>query len=135
MSRYEEKIIELLKRGRYRFEREKRFTDLKKGHYRYDFYVFGGRATPTLIEVQGEQHYTPIKKFYRTRAEFESAKERDRRKISYALANGIPLYVVPYWEIGNLNSADQIFTEKFRARDRWKNDKDKQKFDKIGNLR
>ena len=124
MSKGEEKIIQLLKKGKYKFEREKRFTDLKKGKYRFDFYVHCGRPKFCLIELQGQQHYQQVKKFHRTRAEFVAAQERDRRKISYCLANQIPLYVIPYWELDKLTSAADLFQEKFRARDRWKNDKD-----------
>lgn len=133
-SKGEEKIISLLKQGKYKFEREKRFKDLKHGMYRFDFYVVGGRPKNCIIEVQGEQHYKYIAKFYRSRAEFMAAQERDRRKISYCLANNIPIYVIPYWELENLTSADEIFTEKFRARSRWKNDQDKRKFDMRANF-
>jgi len=34
------------------------------------------------------------------------------------------IYVIPYWEIENLRSAADVFQQKFRARDRWKNDDD-----------
>ena len=131
MSKGEEKVIQLLKKGRYKFEREKRFTDLKKGKYRFDFYVHRGRSKFCLIELQGQQHYQQVKKFHRTRAEFVAAQERDRRKISYCLANQIPLYVIPYWELDKLTSAADLFQEKFRARDRWKNDKDWRNHEKI----
>ena len=124
MSKGEEKIINLLQKGRYRFEREKRFSDLKHGLYRFDFYVVGGRAIPCAIEFQGEQHYKHVKKFHNTRAEFEAAKERDRRKISYCLAHNIPLYIIPYWELDNLHTAADLFDPRFRARSRWKNDQD-----------
>lgn len=79
MSKLEEKVITLLKRGNIRFMREKTFPDLRKGRFRYDFeiYVDGGRA---LLEIQGQAHYEFIPKFYKRRADFESAKERDRRK-------------------------------------------------------
>ena len=129
MSSYEEKIIKILRKEKIHFEREKSFSDLKKGKYRYDFYILGGR--PCLIEVQGAQHYGFVKKFYKTQTDFKKAQERDRRKISYALAHNIPLYVVPYWEIDNLSCAADIFNEKFRARDRWKNDRDWQFHKKI----
>lgn len=130
MSSYEEKIITLLQQNKIKFKREKRFTDLKQGKYRFDFevYVEGSRM---MIEVQGEGHYTPIPKFHHTRAEFKAAQERDRRKISYCLAHQIPLYIIPYWEIENLNSASDIFQEKFRARNRWKNDMDWQRFQNL----
>ena len=127
MSRYEEQVISLLKKGRYKFEREKRFSDLKHGLYRFDFYVVGGRAIPCCIEVQGAQHYQYVNKFYTTRAEFEAAKERDRRKISYCLAHGIPLYIIPYWELENIHTAADLFNPRFRATSRWKNDQDWQR--------
>lgn len=127
MSKGEEKIVNLLQKGRYRFEREKRFKDLKHGLYRFDFYVVGGRAIPCILEYNGAQHYQHVKKFHATRAEFEAAKERDRRKISYCLAHGIPLYIIPYWELDNLHTAADLFNPRFRATSRWKNDQDWQR--------
>ena len=127
MSKGEEKVIELLQKGRYKFEREKRFQDLKHGLYRFDFYVVGGRAIPCIIELNGAQHYQYVKKFYSSRAEFEAAKERDRRKISYCLAHNIPLYIIPYWELDNLPTAADLFNPRFRAASRWKNDQDWQR--------
>ena len=135
-SKGEEKIIQLLQRGGYRFEREKRFKDLKHGMLRFDFYVVSGPSKNCIIEVNGAQHYKPVSKFHRTRAEFVAAQERDRRKISYCLANGIPIYCIPYWELDGLTCAADLFQVKFRAYDRWKNDRDyanfliNEKFDK-----
>ena len=123
-SKGEEKIIQLLHRGGYRFEREKRFKDLKHGMLRFDFYVVGGPLKNCIIEVNGAQHYKPVGKFHRTRAEFVAAQERDRRKISYCLAHQIPIYCIPYWELDGLTCAADLFQPKFRAYDRWKNDKD-----------
>ena len=130
MSKGEEKIITLLQKGKYRFEREKRFSDLKKGLYRFDFYVLrAGR--PVLIELNGAQHYEHVKKFHPTRAEFEGAKERDRRKISYALAKGIPLYIIPFWELENLNKSADLFRREYLALNRWKNDLDWQRYQNL----
>ena len=52
MSHYEEKIVTLLKRDKIKFEREKKFNDLRQGRLRYDFYIYvhGG---PVLCEIQG----------------------------------------------------------------------------------
>ena len=133
-SKGEEKIISLLKQEQYEFEREKRFKDLKHGLFRFDFYVHGAR--PCILEYNGEQHYQYINKFYNKRSDFEGAKERDRRKISYCLAHNIPIYCIPYWELDKCTSATDLFKEQYRARDRWKNDHDyaefkaKEKFDK-----
>lgn len=127
MSHYEEKIVTLLKRGKIKFEREKRFSDLRNGRFRFDFYVYvqGG---PAVVEVQGEQHYQFVSRFYKSRKDFMAAHERDRRKISYCLANQIPIYCIPYWEIENLTCAADLFQERFRAKTRWKNDIDFQNF-------
>lgn len=123
MSKLEEKVITLLQKGHIRFMREKTFPDLRKGRFRYDFevYVDGGRA---LVEVQGQQHYQFIPKFYKRRADFESAKERDRRKISYALAHRIPLYIIPYWELEHITTARDLLRPQYLATTRWKNDQD-----------
>ena len=130
MSKLEEKVIILLKKGHIRFLREKTFPDLRKGRFRYDFelYVDGGRV---LLEVQGQQHYQFIPKFYKRRADFESAKERDRRKISYALANRIPLYIIPYWELEHMTTARNLLRPQYLATTRWKNDIDWQDHQKI----
>jgi hypothetical protein len=55
-------------------------------------------------------------------------QEHDRRKISYALANDIKIYIIPYWELNKITSVRQIFDEKYLARDRWKNDDDYENF-------
>ena len=127
-SKGEEKIIGLLKKSRYRFEREKRFGDLKRGLYRFDFYVLSGRSTPCVIEFNGVQHYVQLTHFQTTAREFKAQQERDRRKISYCLAHNIPIYIIPYWEIDNIHTAADLFKDKYRAKDRWKNDRDWKKF-------
>ena len=124
MSKGEEKIISLLQKGKYKFEREKRFSDLGRGTYRFDFYVYRNKAKNCVIEFQGEQHHIYVSKFYNSSADFKKAKERDRRKISYCLAHDIPIYIIPFWEYGNLHSAKDLFNPKFLAHSRWKNDQD-----------
>ena len=124
VSKGEEKIISLLKKGGYKFEREKRFGDLKHGLYRFDFCVSRGRSKFCIIEYNGEQHYQPVGKFYHSRADFEKARERDRCKINYCLAHNIPIYIIPYWELDKITTSRDLFKDKYRAKDRWKNDKD-----------
>lgn len=118
MSRYEESIIKILKQGQISFIREKTFSDLKHGLFRFDFYIFNLYGTPAIVEVDGEQHFKPI---YGRQA-FLKGQEHDRQKNSYCLANNIPLYRVPYWEIYELKSISDIFTEKHLVKNRWHND-------------
>lgn len=120
----ENRIESILNRARIKYIKEKKFQDLKHGLYRYDFYIpnYCGRAI--IIEYNGEQHYHYIKHFHKTRRDWERAKSHDRQKISYALANNIEIYEVPYWELGNLVAIDDVLCERFRAFSRWKNDED-----------
>ena len=130
MSGLEEHILKILKHDHIFFEREKTFQDLRKGKYRFDFYCPYSPRGRAVIEVQGQQHYQFIGKFFKSRHEFLAAQERDRRKISYCLANNLKLYCIPYWEIENIKSSKDIFQNKFLAKTKWKNDEDWQKFSK-----
>lgn len=131
-SKGEEKIITILQNDKIKFEREKTFSDMKQhGHnLRLDFFIPDQNIA---IEFNGLEHYEQVEFFQKTRYDFLKRQEYDRYKISYCLAHNIKLYIIPYWEIDNLKTAQDLFQEKYRARDRWKNDRDyakKPKFDK-----
>ena len=119
MSSLELKIKGLLQKGHFYIEREKIFKDCYNGLYRYDFFL---PEINTLVEVNGEQHYIYNKKFYKNKSEFLKAQERDRRKISYALAHGMKIYCIPYWEIDNISMPEDIFAQKFLAKSKFHND-------------
>ena len=124
MSKGENKIVDLLNQAGIKFQREKSFSDLKHGLFRYDFYIPNLNGGPAIIEFNGEQHYHYVAHFYRTPREWRKMQEHDRRKISYALANKIKIYIIPFWEIDKITTARQLFDEKFLARSRWKNDEE-----------
>lgn len=119
MSKYEEQIIKILKKEKISFQREKTFSDLKHGLFRFDFYIPNLQGAQAIIEVDGEQHFKPIY----GRQSFLKGQEHDRRKNSYCLANNIPLYRIPYWEIKNLKTATDIFQDNFLVKTRWHNDR------------
>lgn len=118
MSKYEESVVKILKQGQISFIREKTFSDLKHGLFRFDFYIYNLDGAPAIVEVDGEQHFKPIY----GRQSFLKGQEHDRRKNSYCLANNIPLYRIPYWEIENLKTSADIFSIKFLVKTRWHND-------------
>lgn len=118
-SNGEKQIIKILNKERIKFVREKRFKDLKRGLLRFDFYI---PSLGVLIEVDGAQHFHQVKKFQRTYSEFLQTQGNDRRKNSYCLANGIPLYRIPYWELENIKTSKDIFQEKFLVKRRGHND-------------
>ena len=121
MSKGENKIIDLLNQAQIKFDREKTFSDLKHGKFRFDFYFKDVYGADCIIEFNGEQHYHYVGKFYKNQVEWRQAQGRDMRKISYCLAHNIKLYIVPYWEIDNIKSLYDVLQEKYRARDRYKN--------------
>lgn len=115
-SSLEEKIITILKKEKIKFQREKTYPDLKFGYYRFDFFLLQYNL---LIEVDGAQHYKFSKLFHKKRQDFLKAQERDRRKNSYALSHNIPLYRIPYFEIENINTFQDIIQDKFLVKDKW----------------
>lgn len=122
MSKGENIIARLLNGANVEFEREKTFTDLRAGRYRFDFYCPNVNGAPAIIELNGAQHYQQIGKFHKTVAEFHKGQEHDRRKISYCLANKIKIYCIPYWDLEQLKRADDLFRDRYLARNRWHND-------------
>lgn len=115
-SSLEEHIISVLKKEKIKFQREKTYPDLKFGYYRFDFFL---PQYNLLIEVDGAQHYKFSKIFHKKRQDFLKAQERDRRKNSYALSHNIPLYRIPYFEIENINTFQDILQDKFLVKDKW----------------
>ena len=102
------------------WEKEKTFPNLTyKGHLlRYDFAIYDARGLKCLCEFDGIQHFDEIKFF----KNFKHMKENDRRKNQYALDHNIPLYRIPYWEINNITSIEDIFNPKFRVKSKFHND-------------
>ena len=119
ISQGEEKIISILKKEKVKMVREKTFQDLKHGNFRFDFYL---PERNILIEYDGQQHFQQVPFFQKTRADFQKTQEYDRRKNSYCLANNIPLYRVPYWEIENINCFKQLIKKDFLVKNKWHND-------------
>ena len=119
MSGYEKKVAQILNKRKINYQQEKSFKDLKHGLFRFDFYIPNFNGRPILIEVDGEQHFKPV---YGRQA-FLKGQEYDRRKNSYCLANNIPLYRIPYWEIKNIEDINDILKEEFLVKNRWHNDK------------
>ena len=126
MSLGEEKIASILTKAKIPFEREKTFKDLKCGTYRYDFFIEDLHGRRAIIEYNGRQHYECIKKFYPTTRHWMMALERDRKKISYALANDIDIYIIPYFDFDRLQTVKDLFLKQYKAKNRWHNDEIRQ---------
>jgi len=121
-SSYELYILKVLSRGKVVFEREKTFSDLRRGKYRYDFYIPNCGGKKVLIEVDGEQHFNQIKHFQKTRSDFKKTQEHDRRKNSYALAHGYTLIRIPYWRVNEIKTVEDLFNPDFIVKSKYHND-------------
>lgn len=115
MSSYENKIVQILRRESIKFEREKTYDDLRRGKYRFDFYI---PEDNVLIEIDGQFHFKPIL----GRAALLKQQEHDRRKNSYCLANNIKLYRIPYWEVDNIKKVSDLFDDVFLVKEKFHND-------------
>jgi hypothetical protein len=54
LSKGEEKIAKILGKENISFQREKSFSDLKHGLFRYDFYIHNHNGRKIVIEYNGE---------------------------------------------------------------------------------
>ena len=118
VSSYEEQVALILKKERIKFYREKTYSDLKHGKYRYDFYL---PIVNFLIEVDGQYHFFPI----RGLQELKKQQEHDRRKNSYALAHNIQLFRIPYWDLesGAIKTFNDLIQKKYHVVNKWHNDR------------
>lgn len=101
-------IEEILNKNNLLFEKEKTFDNCKfmdsntKG--RFDYYV----NNSFLIEYDGEQHFKKCDQSY-FKDSLEKRQEHDKYKNQWCLENNIPLYRIPYWELDNIKTLEDIF--------------------------
>lgn len=114
-SSYEEKIIKILLKGRISFVREKTFSDLKHGLFRFDFYI---PSKKIIIEMDGQYHWLPI----HGRAALLKQQEHDRIKNSWCLTHDMTLYRIPYWKLNEIETFQDICRQDFLVQSKWHND-------------
>ena len=127
MSKGEDKIIKIFNKYKVRYNREVIFPNLfgkKQTPLRFDFGIYSsdGRLI-ALVEFDGEQHFKYTKHFYKNKSDFTYRRGCDRKKNEWALNNKIPLYRIPYWELDNISSVNDILNEKYRVLSIYHNDR------------
>lgn len=74
---------------------------------RFDFAIIEDNKVQCLIEFHGKQHYEET-----GLGNFEQRKQYDEYKMKWAQKNNIKLYIIPYWEINNIEKIlDNIIKE------------------------
>ena len=125
VSKGEQKIINLLRRGGLKFEREITFNGLNGNSgvpLRFDFGIYQNGKLVLLIEVDGVQHFTYTPHFHKTINGFKKQREWDRRKNKYCLMNKIPLIRIPYWALEDLTLKDVLTNPAYRVVSKYHND-------------
>ena len=103
-SHGEKKIRETLSKNNVNFTTEYVIPELlseKGGYLRFDFAIFQDNRLYKLIEFNGPQHYGPQSGYYE--GKFDEIQKRDKLKIEYCKKHNIPLQIIKYDEIENIN--------------------------------
>lgn len=125
LSKGAQKIASILRQHLLPYSCEYEFSDLrgKKGvPLRFDFAVFNHGKLLALVEYDGEMHFQRVNHYHKNQSDYLRAKERDRVKNKYCLMNNIPLYRIPYFEIDNINTLQDIFSAEHRVTTKYHND-------------
>lgn len=106
MSNQELEVKNILEQNNIIFKYDEPFFEdlisINGGICRYDFILFNkNNEIIRLIEVDGEQHFKPIKLFG-GEEEFKKRLENDKRKNEYAKNHNFPLVRIPYTEQGKV---------------------------------
>lgn len=98
ISVYEKIVKDILNDCNITYIMEYTFDDCKyKKKLRFDFAVFDKFNLKFLIEVDGAQHFRPLKNYGGKKA-FEEGKKRDEIKNKYCKDNGIMLIRLPFYK-------------------------------------
>ena len=105
-SKGETKIEKILRENNVKYSQQYVFSELVSlngGKLKFDFAVFNDdNSLRYLIEFNGVQHYKPID-FFGGEKQLEIQKQNDQLKISYCKQNKIPLVIISYQEIKDIN--------------------------------
>ena len=107
----EAKIASILQNANIEYTSQKTFDNFVNEnniHYRFDFYING-----KIVEYDGSQHFMTKNSGWDTSEQLEKTKRNDKIKNEYCFKNNIPIYRIPYWELDNINTVEDIFQEKF----------------------
>lgn len=100
-SKYEAKIANMLEQDGIMFIPQYRFTECRdKKSLPFDFYL---PEYDVLMEIQGQQHYEPIK-FFGGEKEYLTRIRHDNIKCSFAKHNNLKLILIKYDEVSKIKN-------------------------------
>ncbi len=105
ISKNERRMEDFLKSLNIDYKKQYRFNSCKDHRpLPFDFHL---TDYDCLIEIDGEQHYEPVRfnglSQEEAQEKFETQQKRDKIKDDFCKKNNIPLLRIPYWEFKNDN--------------------------------
>lgn len=104
MSFGERKLLNILRDKNICFKTQYAFNDCKSDRnikLRFDFAILKNDKVTNLIEVNGQQHYSSID-LWGGGEKLKIQQRNDNIKEEFCKNNNIPLTIIPYWEIDNM---------------------------------
>ena len=98
-SKGEQLVQQYLENNNIPFESQKRFKDCNNNLSSFDFAVYDSKNKMYLIEINGIQHYKQTTRF----GDLEVIQKRDMKKKTYCEEHNIPLIIIPYTELKNID--------------------------------
>lgn len=126
MSKGEDRIVKILNKENIQYKREVTFPQLKgkkNNLLRFDFGVYKNEKLLFLIEFDGIQHFLYTSHFNKNKSDFIYRRGCDRKKNEWVLKNKIPLYRIPYWELEEIFSIQDITQSKYLVTNIYHNDR------------
>lgn len=102
ISKGESMIAAYLQQHSIRYKSQYTDASLKtnaNGQYKFDFALLNEKEQPiAMIEFNGKQHYEQSDFF----GDLEDIKYRDKQKSIWCQQHNIPLLIIPYWKMDNI---------------------------------
>lgn len=99
-SKGEQKVQKYLEENAISFEAQKRFKECNNNLSSFDFCAYDKQNNMVLIEVNGKQHYKKVPHF----DGLDAIKKRDQIKIDFCEKNNIPLIIIPYNQLNDIDN-------------------------------
>jgi hypothetical protein len=94
-----------------KYKTQVRFKSCKHIHTLPFDFIIDQPVGMKAIEFNGRQHYEYVSRFHRKGNDLATVQRRDKIKVEWCKEKGLPLLVVPHWELKNVSKLLEEFLE------------------------
>ena len=117
-SKGEYKISTLLNQNEISYKTQEKFKDCKiKFEMPFDFAIYNNSKLLYLIEYDGDIHFKYRDSGWNTKEAFLKRIQNDQIKNEYCLNNNILLYRIPYYDLDEINTIEDILQDKYLVKE------------------